>query len=56
MAAIGGAQQTPAPAPGQPPTVIKTETKLVLVDVVVQNKKGYVEDLALKDFRVWEDN
>jgi VWFA-related protein len=56
-AAIGSAQQGTAPAPAQPPTVIKTETKLVLVDVVVANKKGqYVEDLALKDFRVWEDN
>jgi VWFA-related protein len=43
--------------PAQPPTVIKTETKLVLVDVVVSNKKGqYVDDLAIKDFRVWEDN
>ncbi len=39
------------------PTVIRTETRLVLVDVVVTGKKGaYVEDLALKDFKVWEDN
>jgi hypothetical protein len=37
--------------------VIRTETKLVLVDVVVTGKKGaYVEDLELKDFKVWEDN
>jgi len=57
MAAIGSAQQGAAPTPAQPPTVIKTETKLVLVDVVVANKKGqYVEDLELKNFRVWEDN
>ncbi len=40
-----------------PPTVIRTETKLVLVDVVVANKKGqYVDNLELKDFKVWEDN
>jgi VWFA-related protein len=52
-----------APAPAQQaqppgaPTVIQTETKLVLVDVVVTGKKGvYVEDLELKNFKVWEDN
>src|SRR5712692_6486317 len=57
MAGIAGAQQTPAPVPAQPPTVIKTETKLVLVDVVVSDKKTkYLEDLTLKNFRVWEDN
>src|SRR5664280_1501482 len=39
------------------PTVIRTEPKLVLVDVVVTGKKNaYVEDLQLKDFKVWEDN
>src|SRR5205085_2340186 len=32
------------------------ETKLVLVDVVVTDKKGnYIRDLSAKDFRVWED-
>jgi VWFA-related protein len=37
--------------------VIQTETRLVLVDTVVTDKKGeYVRDLAVKDFRVWEDN
>jgi|SRR5579871_879375 len=37
--------------------VIRTETRLVLVDTVVTDKKGeYVRDLAQKDFRVWEDN
>src|ERR1035441_2171229 len=46
-----------SPAQQAPTTVIRTETKLVLVDVVVTGKKGaYVEDLALKDFKVWEDN
>jgi VWFA-related protein len=46
-----------SPAQQAPPTVIRTETKLVLVDVVVTGKKGaYVEDLELKNFKVWEDN
>jgi VWFA-related protein len=46
-----------SPAQQAPATVIRTETKLVLVDVVVTGKKGaYVEDLELKDFKVWEDN
>jgi len=36
--------------------VIRTETKLVLVDAVVTDKKGaYIHDLTSKDFRVWED-
>src|SRR5271156_5059570 len=36
--------------------VIRTETRLVLVDTVVTDKKGeYVRDLAQKDFKVWED-
>jgi len=45
--------QTPAPSGA----VIQTETKLVLVDAVVTDKKGnYIRDLATKDFKVWEDN
>jgi VWFA-related protein len=37
--------------------VIRTETKLVLVDAVVTDKKGnYIHDLESKDFRVYEDN
>jgi len=51
---LGRAQQA---QPQGAPTVIRTETKLVLVDVVVTGKKGvYVEDLGLKNFKVWEDN
>src|ERR1039457_1495598 len=39
------------------PTVIRTETKLGLVDAVVTDKKGnYVTDLTQKDFDVLEDN
>ncbi len=52
--ALAPAQQV---SPQVTPPVIRTETKLVLVDVVVTGKKGvYVEDLELKNFKVWEDN
>ena len=41
----------------QPGTIIQTETRVVLVDAVVTDKKGnYVSGLTQKDFRVWEDN
>ncbi len=51
------AQQPGAQAPGDASPVIRTETRLVLVDTVVMDKKGaYVHDLTIKDFRVWEDN
>ena len=61
------AQQQPAP-PSPPPAtsaadqqpagpVIKKETKLVLVDAVVTDKKGnYVRDLKQGEFKVYEDN
>jgi VWFA-related protein len=46
-----GSAQEPAGA------TIKTETRLVLVDAVVTDKKGdYVRGLAQKDFKVYEDN
>src|SRR3984893_3883444 len=55
------------PAPPQSPkadstvpqssVVIKKESRLVLVDTVVTNKKGeYVRDLKQSDFKVYEDN
>ena len=49
------AQATP---PGDSSTpVFKAETRLVLVDTVVTDKKGnYITDLTAKDFKVWEDN
>ncbi len=60
------AQQPPAPPPPQAPqaapaepsgVVIKKETKLVLVDAVVTDKKGnYVRDLKQNEFKVYEDN
>src|SRR5665213_1022444 len=38
-------------------TVIRSETRLVLVDTVVTDKRGnYVHDLSQKDFKVYEDN
>src|SRR5216683_1906478 len=46
-----------APAEQQPGVVIRKESRLVLVDAVVTDKKGnYVRDLAQKDFKVYEDN
>lgn len=46
------AQETAAPARA----VIRTESRLVLVDAVVRDKKGkLVRDLGLGDFRVWDD-
>jgi VWFA-related protein len=52
------AQEPPQPPLGPPPTtVIRTETRLVLVDAVVTDKKGaYVHDLEQKDFKVYDDN
>jgi VWFA-related protein len=44
------------PAPPQSP-VIRAESKLVIVDAVVTDKKGaYVHDLKQGDFKVYEDN
>jgi VWFA-related protein len=45
-----------AQAPADSGAVIRTESKLVLVDTVVTDKKGnYVRDLTAKEFKVWED-
>jgi VWFA-related protein len=50
-------QTTPSEASNETFPTIKAETRLVLVDSVVTDKKGnYVRDLTAKDFRVWEDN
>ncbi len=65
---VGRAQQPAPPAPAQSspaPTddamrsgsVIRRESKLVLIDAVVTDKKGnYVRDLTQNDFKVYEDN
>jgi VWFA-related protein len=37
-------------------TVIRSETRVVLVDAVAVDRKGkFARDLAQKDFRIWED-
>jgi hypothetical protein len=50
--------QEPAPqTPDNSAPVMRAETRLVLVDTIVTDKKGnYIRDLTTKDFRVWEDN
>ncbi|HXN45062.1 MAG TPA: VWA domain-containing protein [Bryobacteraceae bacterium] len=51
-----GQPASPA-APANSDTVIRVETRMVLVDVVAADKKGnYVRDLTASDFRVWEDD
>ncbi len=53
--AVAHAQQS-TPAGADDATVFRAETRLVLVDTVVTDKKGnYVRDLAQNDFKVWED-
>ncbi len=51
-------EQSPAPPPSDSSTpVFRAETRLVLVDTVVTDKKGnYITGLTAKDFKVWEDN
>ncbi|MGO9893906.1 MAG: VWA domain-containing protein [Bryobacteraceae bacterium] len=52
-----GAQDSPQQPPINTGTVIRTETRQVLVDAVVTDKKNnYVRDLTVKDFKVLEDN
>src|SRR5258706_4108323 len=52
---VAHAQQAPA-AGTSDPGVIHVETREVLVDAVVTDKRGnYIRDLAQKDFKVWED-
>ena len=56
FAGAARAQDANAQASGSMP-VIKSETRVVLVDAVVTDKKGqYVRDLGQKDFHVLEDN
>jgi VWFA-related protein len=46
-----------AQQPEQTGTTIKAESRLVLVDVIVTDKKGgYISDLNEKDFKVFEDD
>ena len=51
------AQDKPADAPPDTGILIRTETRMVLVDTIVTDKKGqYVRDLEAKNFKVYEDN
>ena len=56
--ALAAQQPSAAPqAPAGPITTLKSESRLVLVDTVVTDKKGnYISDLSEKDFKVWEDD
>ena len=50
------AAQAPAPAPTSS-TVLRAESRVVRVDVIVTDKKGnYIHDLTSKDFRVFDNN
>jgi VWFA-related protein len=52
-----GAQSAASQEPIDSHTTIRSETRLVLVDSVVTDKKGvYVHGLMQKDFKVYEDN
>jgi VWFA-related protein len=56
QASVQSVSATDAPANPQE-AVFRAQSKLVLVDSVVTDKKGnYIRDLSQKDFRVWEDN
>jgi VWFA-related protein len=49
--------QQPASASPDATMTIRAESRLVLVDTVVTDKKGnYLSDLKREDFRVWEDD
>jgi VWFA-related protein len=55
-AATPSATAPPPATQSNDTTVFRAETRLVLVDAVVTDKKGnYIRDLAQKDFKVWED-
>jgi VWFA-related protein len=57
FAAAAVAQQANADVSASHTPLIKAQTRLVLVDTVVTDKKGnYIRDLTAKDFKVWEDN
>ncbi len=60
---VANAQEQPAQKEAPPVArdnstpVFKAETRLVLVDTIVTDKKGnYITDLTAKDFKIWEDN
>ena len=49
--------QNPSPQPETSQMIIKTESNLVVVNVIATDKKGnYIQDLQKADFRVFEDD
>jgi VWFA-related protein len=47
----------PIPQPQQNGPLVRSETRIVRVDVIVTDKKGnYIHDLTAKDFKVYDDN
>src|ERR1700746_1547467 len=51
----GAAESTPQAQQNGP--VVRSETRLVRVDVIVTDKKGnYIHDLSANDFKVYDDN
>ena len=57
IAALPATAQQPTEVSTSQTPLIKTQTRLVLVDTVVTDKKGNpVRDLTAKDFKVFEDN
>jgi VWFA-related protein len=56
-ATAAGVQNPSPPVAGNAPVVIKSESNMVLVDVIATDKKGdYIKDLEQKDFHVFEDD
>src|SRR5271169_5557199 len=58
-AIVRAQQSSPASAPSAAPTspVLRAESRVVRVDVIVTDKKGnYIHDLTAKDFHVFDNN
>jgi VWFA-related protein len=53
---LGIMMAAPALVLAQGNNTIRSETKVVLVDAVVTDKKGYVRNLTTKDFEIFEDD
>ena len=56
VASLSPAQAQQSGPSSEPAATIKVETRVVLVDTVVTDKKGnYIRDLTANDFKIWED-
>jgi VWFA-related protein len=57
QATAPGQSQAPQSSAPQSGPVVRSETRIVRVDVIVTDKKGnYIHDLAANDFKVYDDN